>query len=317
MREPSLLARMAESLFWIGRYVERADDTSRIIDSYLHRMLEDPTENEDVACRTLLAIMGVPTDRVDKVTTPDVLELLAYDAASSSSIIGSLSRARENAQGSRDVISTEMWECLNTTWFELPARRAQVSRTGPHAFLRSVRDRSSLFAGLTDATMNRSDAWRFVTLGRGIERIDMMTRLLAVRIASGVLAPDWGTLLRAAGAEEAFRQVYPGQESTELIAGFLMLDPYFPRSALFALTSVEGDLAALSDNAIRLGSRGDAQRIIGQARTTLEYSNPDELIHRLSEILELITTACADATEAITLRYFDKATWVQWESEAE
>ena len=112
-----MLSRIAESLFWIGRYVERADDTARILDAFLARLLEDPWADEDAACRSLLAILGVDAAaRTAGSTTGDVLELLAFDADNPSSIAGALAAARENARGARETISSEMWECLNVTW---------------------------------------------------------------------------------------------------------------------------------------------------------------------------------------------------------
>ncbi len=315
MTTPGLLSRLAESLFWIGRYVERADDTSRIVDAYLHRLLEDPFENEDLACRSLLAIMGLDAPLGPQIQTSDVMEKLAFDENNPSAIIGSLRCANENALGSRDVMSSEMWECLNTTWNELPSRRAQSNRLGPHTFLRAVRERATLFAGLTDSTMNRSDPWRFVVLGRDIERVDMTARLLSVRVTAGGSAPDWPTLLRAAGAEEAFLRTHVGDASPKLIAQFLLLDRQFPRSVLYALRSVEDELADLASSQSRSGTGDPARRIIGQTLSQLEYADVEQLLPNLASTLTQISEACARTSVAIAERYFGTVTTVQWESE--
>ena len=314
MTSTGLLSRLAESLFWIGRYVERADDTSRIVDAYLHRLLEDPFENEELACRSLLAIMGLdPGD--GPVTTATVMELLAFNSDNPSAIVGSLHAAHENAQGTRDIMSSEMWECLNTTWFEIPARRSHGTRLGPHSFLRWVRERSSLFAGLADSTMSRSDAWRFVVLGRSLERVDMTARLMSVRVAAGGHAPNWPTLLRAAGAEEAFLSAYGGTQDPASIAEFLLRDRLFPRSAFHALLEAETCLAELNSGLSRSGISDPSQRIIGQMRTSLEYVDGATLLTNLATILDSISESCAKASLAIGSTYFGSIHSIRWEAE--
>jgi uncharacterized alpha-E superfamily protein len=121
-----MLSRIAESLFWIGRYVERADDTARILDAFLARLLEDPWSDEDAACRSLLAILGVTTTDDERLTAGDALERLAFDTEDPSAIAGAVAAARENARGARETISSEMWECLNVTWHTLQSRRARA-----------------------------------------------------------------------------------------------------------------------------------------------------------------------------------------------
>src|SRR2546430_8877388 len=130
-----MLSRIAESLFWIGSYVERADDTARILDAFLARLLEDPWSDEDAACRSLLAILGVTSTEDRRLTAGDALERLAFDSEDPSAIAGAIAGARENARGARETISSEMWECLNVTWHTLPSRRRAAERLGPTLFL--------------------------------------------------------------------------------------------------------------------------------------------------------------------------------------
>ena len=314
MNRTGLLSRLAEALFWIGRYIERADDTSRVVDAYLHRMLEDPFEDESLACRSLLAIMGLEAED-GPVTTATVMSLLSFSPDNPSAIVGSLRCAYENALGSRDVVSSEMWECLNTTWFEIPTREANAARLGPHAFLRFIRERAALFAGLTDSTMSRTDAWRFVVLGRSLERVDMIARLLSVRVVAGGHAPDWPTLLRAAGAEEAFLRAHAGIERPQDIAEFLLLDPLFPRSVIHALEVAETCLAELEDPSGAARS-GPARRAIGQMRTNLVYVDRASLLEDLPDLLEEISDACATASEAVAAQHFGSIHSVQWKAEA-
>ncbi|OZB47297.1 MAG: hypothetical protein B7X40_09650, partial [Cellulomonas sp. 14-74-6] len=124
-----MLSRIAEALFWIGRYVERADDTARLLDVHVQLLAEDPWAEEDLACRSLLSVMDrpVPAPEVE-VGREHVLAVLAYDRWSASSVTGAVVAARENARRVREIISTELWECLNATWSVLPA---MTTSTGP------------------------------------------------------------------------------------------------------------------------------------------------------------------------------------------
>src|SRR4051812_5549902 len=209
-----MLSRIAESLFWIGRYLERADDTARILDVHLQMLLEDPFIDEHSACVALLSVMGViegaeqiaPED-VGNVDRNTVLERLAYDRSNPSSIVGSLAAARENARRARETVSSQMWEYINTTWIGInPARRRA---TTAHQFFQWVTERATLVAGIADSTMSRDDAWRFLVLGRSIERADMTARLVATSEIRGQ-TPAWTTLLRSCGAYESYVRTYRG-----------------------------------------------------------------------------------------------------------
>ncbi|HTC82406.1 MAG TPA: alpha-E domain-containing protein, partial [Acidimicrobiia bacterium] len=136
-----MLSRIAEALFWIGRYVERADDTARILDVHYHLLLEDPWIEEEPACRALLEVMGVG-EGVAAPTGRTVNEVLAYDESIPSSIAGAMKNARENARGVREAISSEMWECLNATWLALRERRV-LTGASPSLFFRFVKERAA------------------------------------------------------------------------------------------------------------------------------------------------------------------------------
>ncbi|MEO7837026.1 MAG: alpha-E domain-containing protein, partial [Acidimicrobiales bacterium] len=172
-----MLSRIAESLYWVGRYVERAEDTARILDVHVHHILEDPTVGEETACRVLLGVMGT-TPPPGQMDAERVVDMLGFSPSDDCSIIGALGAARENARGVREVLSTEMWECLNATWLALPAQRRQAGEMGPHVFFQFVKERAAMMAGLADSTMARDDGWRFLVLGRSLERVDMTARLL-------------------------------------------------------------------------------------------------------------------------------------------
>ncbi len=310
-----MLSRIAESLFWIGRYVERADDTARILDAFLARLLEDPWSDEDAACRSLLAILGVPPGDGDRMTAGDALERLAFDADDPSAIAGAVAAARENARGARETISSEMWECLNVTWHTLTSRRRAAERLGPALFLSFIRERAAVLAGLAESTMSRDEGWRFLVLGRSLERADMTARLLSVQLLTTDGPGDWRTVLRACGADESFLRTHGGTLQPNRVAEFLLLDRLFPRSALHALTAAEQCLRELTPSIERAGMTDAARRPIGQARTRLEYADIGTLLDELPAHLRALQHACAAASAAVTSRYFQQAAPVTWEHE--
>ena len=173
-----MLSRIAESMFWIGRYVERAEDTARILDVQTQLLLEDPGGRRG----RHLPHPAVDHGRRRRRATPrrrpaDVLELLAYDPTSPASIAAALAAARESARRARETLSTPMWEAMNTTYRAIPSGQFRAMR--PPDRFRWVRDRAALINGTADATMTRDEGWQFLVLGRSIERADMTARLVA------------------------------------------------------------------------------------------------------------------------------------------
>ncbi|MBL8928414.1 MAG: alpha-E domain-containing protein, partial [Pseudonocardia sp.] len=234
-----MLARNAESLYWIGRYVERADDTARILDVSVHQLLEDATVDTDRAARTLLGVLGCESMSEGPLDAWSVTELVGYSEHEPGSIVSSVSRARENARGAREVVSSEMWECLNATWIALPERQQYARWVGPHAFFSYVEDRAAMFSGLAASTMSRDDTWRFYLLGRSVERVDMVVRLLMSRVSDRMSSPGWLTVLRSAGAQDTYLRTYRGALDAARVVQFLLMDKLFPRSVFHALRQAE------------------------------------------------------------------------------
>jgi uncharacterized alpha-E superfamily protein len=307
-----MLSRIAESLFWIGRYLERADDTARILDIYLQQVLEDAAV-EQMACRAMFDVMGrlIPEDD-SEVGVSQVLQLLAYDRKAPSSITGALVAARLSARSARDSVSSEMWEALNLTFLDLNEQRRRAERVGAHRFFQWVRERSSLASGVADSTMSRDEGWLFFDLGRNIERVDMTARLITTRAAGGSSGPSWTTLLRACGANEAYLRTYRGRVADRTAAEFLLLDRLFPRSMFFALSRAEECISLLDRSAQgRVGTEDAARRYLGRARTGLEFRGVEEMLSDLPGHLESIQSACAVATSALGTRYFPHAV-IEW-----
>jgi uncharacterized alpha-E superfamily protein len=289
-----LLSRIAETLYWIGRYVERSDDTARLLDVSVHRTLDDPD-----TVRSIYAVLGI--EHAESVAAMALIRRLAYDLDEPASIAASVRLARDSARGVREVLSSEVWECLNVTWHQL----ARLESLAPHKYLSYVRERAALFFGLADATMSRDDCWRFLVLGRSLERVDMTTRLLAVHLAS-----DWRLLLQASGADESFTRTHGANDGQ--VPAFLLLDRLYPRSVVYSLLTAEKCLRALAPSTARAGVADPALAAIGRVRAGLEYTDLGELRDRVPDLLCTLQEAGAAAGEAIGERFFQHREELAW-----
>lgn len=307
-----MLARNAESLYWIGRYVERADDTARILDVAVHQLLEDATVDPDRTSRVLLRVLGIEPPAAE-LDVWSVTDLVAFSHDHGGSIIDSIANARENARGAREVTSSEMWECLNATYIGLAAAERAARSLGPHEFFHYIKDRAAMFAGLSDSTLSRDDGYRFLLLGRSIERVDMTVRLLLSRAGDRTSSPAWVTVLRSAGAHDTYLRTHRGALDANLVAEFILLDRLFPRSVFHSVRVAETCLAELDQRpSSRVGARHEAQRVLGRARSELEFLPPGALLEDLQNRLLSLQKTCREVSEAIALQYFHAAPWVAW-----
>lgn len=305
-----MLSRIAESLFWIGRYTERADGTARIVDVMRLQLLEDPAAHEEVVAHTVLSvIMGMPREGTPSYA--DVGERLVFDRTNPSAVAGALLSARENARRVRETVSTELWEALNTTWHRWQGL-GRLHVTARH--LSWVRERAALISGIADSTMNHDDAWDFLVLGRSLERADMTARMVATGGRPGAGAP-WGTVLSSCGAQQAYMRSQRGMHSDDRAAAFLVLDREFPRSVFFSLVEAERRLAALDTQADRGGVSDEARRQLGQIRTALEFRATPEILADLPQQMLRVQRSVDAAAREITARYFQSGPLPSWTEE--
>ncbi|MEN9707368.1 MAG: hypothetical protein RIS31_934 [Actinomycetota bacterium] len=307
-----MLSRIAESLFWIGRYVERADGTSRLLDVHLQLLLEDPSINEDEACRALLEVIGSDSHFPNALGRTDVLDLLSTDRNEVTSISSSLNAARENARRVREVVSTELWECLNTTRSRMP-RKVSIDRA--HDFFIWVRERTALAVGIFESSASRDESWTFFTLGRSLERIDMTARLLATSELMDASGPSWTTILRSCGAYEAYLRTYRGVPSALNAAEFLLLDRIFPRSVFFALARAENCLNDLSPVQARVGVNDQALKEVGLLKNQMEFRNAGDILSNLTLEMTALQERVSEVSEAIRSRYFPSSILPSWVGE--
>ncbi|MCU1454910.1 MAG: hypothetical protein JWN46_3056, partial [Acidimicrobiales bacterium] len=292
------------------RYTERAEDTARILDVHYHLLLEDRWVDEAAACAALLEVMGVTDLAADDSAA--VTRVLAYDTDYAGSIVSSMAAAWGNARGAREAISSEMWECLNATHSSLRGGIGRPRGQGSYGFFRWVKERSAMFAGLAESTMSRDDGWRFLLLGRSLERVDMTARLLSARYGETWGSAGWVTTLRCCSAYEAYLRTYQRAVDVTLAAEFLVLDRLFPRSVFHALSTAERCLAELDPSFGRAGLDDGARRRLGQARTELEFSSVDDLLNDLPGHLHRLQQHCFEAGAAVAGRYFRESRAMEW-----
>ena len=309
-----MLSRIAEAMFWIGRYVERADGTARLLQTHLRVMIESNPASESDSCANLLALMGI--DDIENPGKDDLVRVLGYDARESSSIFASWAAARDNARRAREVIPADLWQCINTTWHNLPSGRLQLSQA--HGFCDWARERSALFSGLARLTMVRDDGWQYQLLGRSLEQADMTSRMVA-SAAPATGTTQWPQVLRGAGGHDAFLRTYRGVHSDSGAAEFLIVDARFPRSVMHGLIAASHCLASVSGSRVS-GSGpghlavGEAQQLLGRLRARLEYTPIDDILADLNAEMTHVQDVCAEVAEIVAQTFFaaaDARAWIR------
>ena len=281
-----MLSRLAESFYWIGRYIERAEATTRLLAEHHQLLVEDTRVLPTDGCRVLLDALSLGEGEQNQISTPHGLVRAVLGSPSDpGTIAGSATAARENARAIRDALSGDVYEALNSVHLRLSAATASgVEPVSPGVLLNGVLERLAVVAGVLDWTIPRDEAWVFMRLGRALERIDMTARLLKVR--HDLLWPESGpaTALRAAGGLHAFlrgRHPLTGDQ----VRAFLVLDPTFPRSMLGCALGAEQaarELEAMGS----VTSHGGILRTVGLLRSELEFvpAEPDpEIVDRLAD----------------------------------
>lgn len=282
-----MLSRVADSLYWMSRYLERAEHTARLLDVQLNLMLEQsPDAGHDRWLHLLRGLNITPASA--SAGLQDVPRGLAVDADNPVSIIACITAARDNARQVREQISSEMWEQLNELYIDLQrARTDKRWQAEPHQFSRVVKQGAHLFQGITDATMNHGEGWHFIQLGRYLERMNATALLLDAHFAAfpgdatrEIRAREyleWLGLLKSCTAFEAYCKVYTADLRPDRIAEFLLLHANFPRSVRFAAEVVHGCLSALADFT-QTSKSGRANRLAGRLRAALSFDQIDEII---------------------------------------
>jgi len=288
-----MLSRVADSLYWMSRYAERAENIARILDVNLQLMLDLPklaSEEQKALWEPVLRSTGdhVDFDKHYKETTSDnVIDFLTLNPKNPNSIVNCVTTARENARHVREQISLEMWEEINRTYLWMKSQTLKkIQRQGPYEFFTAVKNASHLFQGITDGTMTHGEDWDFIQVGKYLERADMTTRILDANDEIFITRPakksqtsgtlQWSAILRSCSSHDAYRKFYVAQVEPDKVVEFLILNEFFPRSIRYCAGSLNEALRRIS------GTTGEhfsnlAEKLAGRLVAELNYSALEDI----------------------------------------
>ncbi|HEX9618976.1 MAG TPA: alpha-E domain-containing protein [Polyangiaceae bacterium] len=310
-----MLSRVADAIYWMSRYAERAENVARFIDVNLHLTLE--ASGQATSWAPLVQTTGDHhwfTERYGDPSAENVVKFLTFDREYPNSVLSSISSARENARTVRDRISREMWQEVNEFYLMVkdastdPASLSEMSE-----FYGRVKLSGIHFQGVTDATLSRGNAWHFAYLGRMLERADKTSRILDVKyyillptvrdVGTTIDQLGWTALLNSASALQMYRQQYH-VTTHENVASFLLLDRDFPRSIHHCVLEARRSLHALTGTP--LGTyKSEVERLLGELCARLDYGSIREIMRRgLHEYLDTVQLSLNEIGAAIRERFF-------------
>jgi len=311
-----MLSRVGESIYWMARYIERAENVARIMDANYHMILDLPAGIGE-QWEPLVVTTGdeeLFEELYEGYTRENVVHFLTFDLRNQNSILSCLQAARENARSVREWISSEMWQQVNT--FYLMVKEASRRRDAielPHEFFVDIMMASHLFAGLSENTMTHGEGWEFARIGRMLERADKTARIIDVKYF--ILLPSveyigtpfdhilWGAILRSASAFEMYRKSY-GQIVPDRIIEFLLLDRDFPRAIHHCLIMAELSLRNISGT-MRGRFTNHAEKALGRLLADLDYTQIEEIkAFGLHEFLDNIQTRLNLVGTAVSETFF-------------
>ncbi len=294
-----MLSRVANSLYWLGRYVERAENYARFIEVNFNLSLDLPP-GVDEQWAPLIAATGdqqVYEEGHDTYVRTEAIYFLAFDEENPNSIYSSIAKARENARMVRENLTKETWEKLNEVYLTMKdGLRDEVwKHENPSDFIRGIKYGVQLLYGIADNSVARTEGWYWVNLGQFLERADKTSRVLDVKYHYILPSPDdvgsplddlhWVALLKSVSGYNTYRRFYGNISPTGLV-DFLVLDTRFPRSIYFCLTEAENCLHHISGSSQK-GFSNKAEKRMGELRSQLEYDDISDVVqHGLHEYLD-------------------------------
>ncbi len=324
-----MLSRVADSIYWLNRYIERAENIARFLDVNLNLLLDMPIGVGQQWEPLVLTTGDLPyfQSGYGEITAENVIQFLTFDANYPNSIVSCLQAARDNAASVREVISSEMWQQINS--FYTLVRDASKNQSLPSLanFLEEVKQASHLFVGVTYATMTHNEGWHFGKIGRLLERADKTTRILDVKYFLLLPSPDdvgttideigWMALLKSASAYEMYRKRGLHRITPAGVAEFLILETEFPRSIRFCLREAERSLHHITGSPIGTW-RIPVERSLGRLRAELDYLTMDEIVARgMHEFLDQFQNQINQLGESIFETFFDLGALVTQTSQSQ
>jgi uncharacterized alpha-E superfamily protein len=304
-----MLSRVADSIYWMSRNVERAENLARFIDVTFNLILDLP-EGSAEQWGPLIYATGDQDyfhEHYGRPSQDTVIRFLAFDPNYSNSIASCIRLARENARSIREAISSEMWESLNNFYHMVKAAsRNPGHQQAPLEFCHEVKTASHLFNGITDGTMSHGEGWHFARLGRMLERADKTSRILDVKYfmilpnqeQGSVDELQWSSVLRSVSGLQMFRKRHHGI-TPQRVVGFLALDRLFPRAIMHCIDAANDSLHAISGSPVNTFWNA-AEKSMGKLRSELAYVQVSEILASgLHEFLDSLQTRMNDVGTAI------------------
>ena len=318
----ALLSRVADALFWMGRYIERAENTARMLDVTYHGRLEPHLSDLAGAVNTweaLVTTLGqdeiyVASSR-KRMTETDVIEFLTVDRLNPSSISSSLASARENARSVRDFLSSETWVAINRLYHGTAQRSLDgILSDGLYDFCDSIRQGTQLFHGTAENTSLHDEGWYWLRVGVLLERADMITRIVDSKyhllmtsldeVGGALDRHQWTAVLRSVSGYEAFRRTYADSVDASQVVDFLLLDEHFPRSLAACVDALQDALNHATEGADP-HLRNPAMRDVTQLRSRLQFETAETLVGTgLHEFLESTQETIGVMNAAVSEAFF-------------
>lgn len=302
-----MLSRVANCLYWMNRYLERADNTARLLDVNLQLLLDGRALDERALAGHWIPVVQSAGDEslftalYPRATADTVAEFLVFHPENPNSIQGSVSQARENARMVRDQITGEVWEEINRLYLFLKQPNARnLARSSPVEFFQEIKASSLLLQGLTNATVLHNEGWLFQQAGKYLERADKTSRILDVRHTSfparGAPEPvsqsgalEWAAVLRSCSAWDAYKSTHGSDVQPALVAEFLLLSPDFPRSVRYCVHQLNNALRRISGVA-EASFSNEAEKLAGRLLAELQFGTAEEIfqagLHTSIDVLQ-------------------------------
>jgi uncharacterized alpha-E superfamily protein len=312
-----MLSRIADSLFWMTRYMDRAENAARLLDVTYHMLLEQSQQTYQVRWDAVIRISGDQKlfyRLYEKAEPENVCEFLLFREDNDNSVSSCISLVRENARTIRDRISRETWENVNGLYLRVREMQQDPEiRNGPHAFCREIIAASHAFNGITDSTLPHDEGWQFLQAGRALERAENTSRVVDVEYhklfdTSSHVAHSgnhqWMAVLKSVAAYEFYRRTCQSGIEPERVAELLILNPQHPRSVRFNVALIQTSLRAISGAAPH-SYLNEAERLTGKLHDSLVYDRIQDIFARgLHIFLSDLEKTCRQIGEQIARSYF-------------
>jgi uncharacterized alpha-E superfamily protein len=312
-----MLSRIADSLFWMARYMDRAENAARLLDVTYHMLLEQSQQTYNLRWDAVIRITGSQDlfQEMYKKADPDkVCDFLLFRDDNPNSAVSCITYVRENARAIRDRMSREMWENVNGLYHRVKAMQENTeSRNGLHEFCREIISGSHAFNGITDSTLPHDEGWHFLQAGRALERAESTARVVDVEYhklletsaaASYAGNQQWMAVLKSVAAYEIYRRVYHSAIEPQNVAELLILHPQHPRSIRFNVAWLQTSLRAIS-GAGPHSYANEAERLTGKLHDSLVYDRIQDIFARgLHVFLTDVEKTCRSIGEQIAFTYF-------------